>query len=350
MKRDYYEILGLQKGASEEDIKKSYRKLAKKYHPDVNKDEDAEAKFKEINEAYDVLGDVEKRQKYDLFGHNEPSSNPFSGFETFIRRQNARGRDVQVNVGLTLEECYTGCEKEVSYNVLKMCGGCSGNGSKDGNSIHTCTTCGGSGQHIKVVTRGGHIMQMASTCQSCGGAGRVIVEKCNQCSGSGMEVETETANIVFPRGVQHGNAVSGQGRGHYSRVRGAERGDVIFVVVEIPHETFKRDGMDLTYKCKVSYADLVLGAKVEIPALMGNNVRFSIPPGTQINKIFRLKAKGMPILNLHPNIKPVEGYEEAFGSLNVEISLEIPTNCSEEEKAIIEKLRELGNKNLDEVK
>lgn len=342
MKRDYYEILGLQKGASEEDVKKAYRSLAKKYHPDVNKEEGADTKFKEINEAYEVLSNPEKRQNYDLFGHNEQAaSSPFSEFESFIRRQNARGRDLQVNVELTLEECYTGCEKEISYNVPKMCGSCGGNGAHGGTSIHTCTTCGGSGQHIKVVTRAGQIMQMASTCQSCGGAGRVIVEKCNQCSGSGMEVETETANIVFPRGVQQGNAVSGQGRGHYSRVRGAERGDVIFVVVEVPHETFKRDGMDLTYKCKVSYADLVLGAKVEIPVLMGNNVRFSIPPGTQINKIFRLKAKGMPILNLHPNINPVEGYEEAFGNLNVEISLEIPTNCSEEERAIIEKLRDL---------
>lgn len=361
MKKDYYKILDISEDEKalrgekfDKMIKSKYRKFAKKYHPDVNKEEGADAKFKEISEAYEVLSDSDKRSKYDRFGHNwEQAGSPFDNFAAFKRefeRQSARGKDVQVVIPLTLEECYTGCEKEVAYNVMKVCGGCGGNGAKDGNSIHTCSTCGGSGQHVHVVSKGGHVMQVASTCHSCRGNGRVIIEVCNHCNGNGIAYETETATIQFPRGVQGGNAVSAQGRGHHSRMRGADRGDVIFIVEEIPHKFFTRDNMELTYKCKVSYEDLILGAKIEIPVLSGGSVRFSIPEGTQLSKILRIKGKGMPMLNLHSDIKPVEGYENAFGNLNVQIDIEIPTNISEEERLLVEQLRALRNKNLDEVK
>lgn len=363
MKKDYYKILDISEDEKalrgekfDKMIKSKYRKFAKKYHPDANKEEGADAKFKEISEAYEVLSDSDKRSKYDRFGHNwEQAGSPFgfgdfAAFKQEFERQRARGKDVQVAIPLTLEECYTGCEKEVAYNVMKVCGGCGGNGAKDGNSIHTCSTCGGTGQHVHVVSRGGHVMQVASTCHSCRGNGKVIVEVCNHCHGNGMAFETETATIQLPRGVQAGNAVSAQGRGHHSRMRGADRGDVIFVVEEIPHKLFTRENMELTYKCKVSYEDLVLGAKIEIPVLSGGSVRFSIPEGTQLSKIFRIKGKGMPMLNLHDDIKPVEGYENAFGNLNVQIDIEIPTNISEEEKLLFEQLRALRNKNLDEVK
>ena len=356
MKRDYYEILGLQRGASEEDIKKSYRKMAKKYHPDVNKDDDADLKFKEVNEANEVLSDPEKRKLYDQYGHDWEQSHASHGFGShftqhmrdFARAQ-AKGRSIQVPVTLTLEECYNGCEKEVTYTVKKLCNSCGGNGSKNGTSYHTCTTCGGSGQEIQAFRNGGHFFQTATTCRSCSGSGRAVIEICDNCQGVGIDSETETAIITLPRGIEGGQAVSARGKGHYSQVSGADRGDAIFIVEELRHDLFERSGLDLKYIHKINYEDLVLGATIEVSTISGKRIRFNIEPGTPNGKINRIKYHGMPMVNLPEQITPGPDYEGAFGSLIVELSVEIPSKYSEEEKKLFEQLRNL-KKNLDKVK
>ncbi len=348
MKRDYYEILGLQRGASEEDIKKSYRKMAKKYHPDVNKDEDADLKFKEVNEANEVLSDPEKRKLYDQYGHDWESAQNAHGFgshyESFMRdfqRNAAKGRSIQVVVALTLEECYNGCEKEVTYTVQKLCDSCGGNGSKNGTSFHTCTICAGSGQEVHTIRRGSHVLQTATTCRSCGGSGRTVIESCDNCQGAGIDTETETATITLPRGIDGGQAVSARGKGHYSQVSGAERGDAIFIIQELKHDLFERSGLDLKYIHKISYEDLVLGTKVEVPTISGKRIKFNVEPGTPNGKVSRIRYHGMPIINLPPQITPGPDYDGAFGNLIVELSIEIPTQYSEEEKKLFEQLRDL---------
>lgn len=360
MKRDYYEILGLNKDASDDAIKKAYRKMAMKYHPDKNQgDKEAEEKFKEVGEANEVLSDPAKRRLYDQYGHDfekisqvgEPGhGSHFEFFQREFNKQRNKGKSVFVKVGLTLEECYSGCEKEISYNVQKICGGCGGNGSKNGNSIKTCSTCGGSGQESRTSQRGGFFQQIVSTCRECQGYGRIVVEKCDTCQGHGMDFEKEIAIITFPRGVENSHALSIKGRGHHSRVQGAERGDVSFVIEEIPHEHFERMGTDILHKYKISYEDLVLGTKIEVPTIKGNNIKFNVEPGTQNGRIYRIKGRGMPMLNLAPEITPSPGYEAAFGNYVVELVLNVTQDISDEERKIFEQLRSLKNKNLDEVK
>lgn len=367
MKRDYYEILGLNKDASDDDIKKAYRKLAKKFHPDVNKEEGAEKKFQEINEANEVLGDPDKRTKYDMFGHNWENSgrmnshsdgfgghygfgSTFHSFKEQFQRQQIKGKDVHVEVVLTLEECYNGCAKEIAYNVIKTCSGCGGNGAKDGSAFQTCRGCGGSGNRAQVIQKGATVIHTVVTCNACNGTGKNILEICNRCNSRGTEVDVEEAKITFPRGVSNGDAIPVKQKGHYSKFSNGERGDVLFIVKEHHHELFSRNGLDLIYKKSINYEDFVLGVKLEIPTITGGLVRFNVQPGTQSGRTYRIKGKGMPILNLAPQISSVPGYEDAFGSLIVEVVLEIPTDCSEEEKKLIEQLRDLRNKNLDKVK
>ena len=355
MKRDYYEILGLQKSASEDEIKKAYRRMAKKYHPDVNKDDDADLKFKEVNEANEVLGDPDKRKKYDQYGHDWDSASNSDGFgdlyNRFARgfhRTQTKGMSIQVPVYLSLEECYTGCEKEIDYTIQKLCNDCGGNGAKNGTSYHTCTNCGGAGQEIHTMQRGSHFFQTTMTCRACAGSGKNIIEICNSCV-SGIQSETEVATITFPRGVESGQAVSAQGKGHYSRHSGGERGDAVFVIQEISNELFERNGLDLKHTHKISYEDLVLGATVEIPTISGKRIRFNVEPGTQNGKINRIRYHGMPIINLPEQVTPGPDYDGAFGNLIVELSIEIPSEHSEEEKKLFEQLRDL-KKNLDKVK
>jgi len=360
MKRDYYEILGLQSGASDDEIKKAYRKMAMKYHPDKNPDnKEAEEKFKEINEANDVLSDPEKRKLYNKYGHDwdKAASGGYGGFgshyEHFMNefgRQAAKGKNAHVKISLTLEECYNGCDKEVSYAVQKICSSCTGNGAKNGTAFHTCTTCGGSGQETKILRAGAHFMQRTSTCSKCSGTGRVIIESCTTCHGSGVEIENENAVVTFPRGVEHGQSIAAEGKGHYSRVSGADRGDVVFIIEELKHDKFERRGASLLHRHKISYEDLVLGTKIEVPTVEGKFLTFVVEPGTQNGKSYRMKGRGMPILNLPPQIKPGPGYENAFGDYVVELALEVPGEYSEDEKKLIEQLRDLKNKNLDKVK
>lgn len=358
MKRDYYEILGLNRDASQDAIKKAYRKLATKYHPDKNPgDKEAEEKFKEVNQANEVLSNPEKRPLYDKYGHDferiSQESNHGSVFDSFMNqfnRHKQRGKDLIVKVEFSLEDCYNGCQKEISYNVQKICTGCNGSGAKNENSIKTCITCGGSGQESKILQAGGFMHRSISTCRTCGGHGRVIIERCLICKGHGMENEKETAFVSFPRGVEQGQSLPATGGGHHSRVPGGERGNVIFVIEEVPHEKFERMGQDLLYKYKISYEDLVLGTRIEVPTIKGTAVKFNVEPGTQNGKTYNIKGFGMPILNLGPEITPSPGFEDAFGKLVVELEIQIPTSFSEEEKQVFEKLRELKIKNLDEVK
>lgn len=360
--RDYYEILGLQKSASAEDIKKAYRKMAMKYHPDKNEgDKDAEEKFKEAAQANEVLSDTEKRKLYDRYGHDWERASVMGGtgasihemFEQMQRaqhRERTKGGTVQVVVPLTLEECYNGANKTVEYYYQKNCGGCGGNGAKDGTAQHTCVTCGGSGQQTHYIQRGMHHIQHMSTCGSCRGDGRVIDVQCPICTGRGVQSAKEVVNLRFPRGVENNQALTQSVCGHESRIPGGERGDAVFIVEEIPHKIFTRVGNGLLYKNKIKYEDLVLGTEIEVPSIHGKFTKIVIEPKTKNGKLFRLKGHGMPALNLSQNVKPGSAPDSAFGDYVVELELEIPDDYSEEELKLIEDLRALKNKNLDEVK
>jgi len=362
--RDYYEILGLQKSAADADIKKAFRKLAKKYHPDVNpRDSDAEEKFKELNQANDVLSDPEKRKLYDQYGHNweGASKQGFGGgfgssaremFEELRREQEMmrqRGHNVVIKIALTLEECYTGCTKEVPFNVKKVCGSCHGTRAKGGTAYHSCTTCGGTGHRAVVQNMGAFTRQDIVTCNVCQGAKVIIDENCSDCKGQGTVIETENAIITFPRGVQNGESLMTEQKGHYSVYPGGMRGDAIFTIQEIAHDKFERFGKDLVYRHKVSFEDLALGTKMEIPTIHGKVTNLVIKPGTQNRKVFRLKGYGMPMLNLGKNFSVSAAPEGAFGNYMVELDLIIQEEYSEDEIHLIEQLRDL-KKNLDEVK
>lgn len=351
MKRDYYEVLGVQKNASVSDIKKAYRKVAKKYHPDVNQgDKGAEEKFKEAAEANEVLCDPEKRKLYDKYGHNwnKSSFNNFysedifeSARREFMREQN-RGGSIEYNVYLTLEECYSGCSKKISFKYQKICSGCRGNGSKNGNSMHNCSSCGGSGRMIQQFKVGFHTMQNITSCNSCMGSGYSISEVCDICDGIGFELKTEDIITSFPRGVETGMALNKRGFGHESKIPNGERGDLVLVINQKQHDKFERVGQNLKYKHKIKYEDLILGGTIEVPTIQGKNAKIKIEPYTKNGKVFRLKGYGMPTLNLSSSIKPgVNTPSSAFGDYLVELQIDIPNELSKDELEIIKKLKEL---------
>lgn len=348
--RDYYDILGLQRNASDEDIKKAYRRLAKKYHPDRNPgDKDAEKKFIEVAEANETLSDAKKRSLYDKFGNDfeNLSKDPFEAIRQERMRRRNRGRNIHIKVMLTLEECYNGCIKDVPFNVQKLCGTCNGSRAK---TSHTCTTCGGSGYRTVVQSFASHHIQKTITCNVCGGEGRVIDEACDTCQGHGTTVESEIATLTFPRGVIEGQTIGAKGKGHYSRIPGAERGDAIFVIEEIKHELFDRLGEDLTHSYKISYEDLVLGTKIEVPTIHGKMASITVSPGTKNGKIYRLKGHGMPSLNLPKNYDITNAPVNSFGNYFVELEIDIPEINTDEEIELIKKLQKLKSKNLDKVK
>lgn len=364
MKTDYYEILGLQKGASEADIKKAYRKLAMKYHPDTNPDDEtAKTKFQEVNEANEVLSDPEKRELYDRYGHDWEAARHNQGFgagsindifekmQREQRREQMKGGTVYLKVDLTLEDCFNGCTKTLQYPYQKICTGCSGNGAKEGTSVHTCVTCGGSGKQVHIIQRGFHTMQHVSTCGSCKGAGQVIDEICNVCSGNGIEVGHESITVSFPRGVEHTQVIKKKSLGHESRFPGGDRGDAVFEINEIPHDSFERMGKGLVYKHKIGFEDLALGTQIEVPTISGKSTKIKVEPNTKNGKLYRLKGYGMPALNLSPAMKPGPGMpDSAFGDYVVELEIDIPEDFSEEEINLIKQMRELKNKKLEESK
>lgn len=362
-KRDYYDILGVARGADEKEIKSAYRKLAVKYHPDKNPgDHEAEEKFKEAAEAYDVLSNPQKKQRYDQFGHAGSSASGggygggmnmddifsqfgdiFGGgghpFESFFGgggggsrggRRVAKGTNLRIKVKLTLEEIAKGVEKKVKVNKQVNCHTCDGSGAKDKSSFHTCNTCGGSGSVRRVTNTILGQMQTTSTCPTCNGEGVEITAKCTTCRGEGLERGEETIAINIPAGVSEGMQLSMSGKGN-AAPRGGIAGDLIILIEEIPHETLKRDGLNIIYDLYINFADATLGTSVEVPTIDGK-AKIKIDPGTQAGKILRLKGKGIPEVNSYHK-----------GDQLIYVNIWTPKAVSSDEKEILQKLKESPN-------
>lgn len=360
-KRDYYEILGVSRNASPDEIKKAYRKMAIKFHPDKNPDDKAsEDKFKEAAEAYEVLGDPDKRSRYDQFGHDglrnagsgfhemnmddifsqfgDIFGSAFGGFGGFgggsrggQRRKVNRGTNLRVKVKLTLEEIATGIEKKLKVNKFINCTTCSGTGAKGGSSYHTCTTCHGTGQVTRVTNTFLGQMQTASTCPTCGGEGQIITDKCPSCFGNGVEKGEEIITINIPAGVSEGIQLSVSGKGN-AAARGGISGDLIIQIEEEKHAHLQRDGGNLIYEHYLSIPEAALGTTIEVPTLEGR-AKVKIEPGTQSGRILRLKSKGLPTINAYGR-----------GDLLVSIIVWVPRSLSKSEKDLMESL--LGSENF----
>jgi molecular chaperone DnaJ len=360
-KKDYYELLGVAKNASDDDLKKAYRKLAIQYHPDKNPgDKVAEEKFKEIAEAYSVLSDAEKRQRYDQFGHqgvggsggfgggqgvnmedifgsvfgdDSPFGSFFGGGGGGGRRGGQamrKGSDLRIKLKLDLEEIANGVEKKIKVKRYVSCNTCSGNGSKNGTSLKSCTTCNGQGQVRKVVNTMLGQMVSTSPCPTCQGEGKVVTERCDVCFGEGRQLNEDLLSIKIPAGVGEGMQLSMTGKGNVP-TRGGIAGDLLIVIEEEEHPELKRDGSNIIYDLRLNFADAALGKDVEIPTV-GGKVKIVIKPGTQSGEILRLKGKGLKELNSY-----------GVGDQLVHVSLFTPTTISAEDRVILEKMRTLPN-------
>ena len=363
-KRDYYDVLGVAKSASAEEIKKAYRKLAIKYHPDKNPDDkSAEDKFKEAAEAYEVLSSPEKKQRYDQFGHAgvggaagggyggggmnmEDIFSQFgdifggggSPFDSFFGgggqsrggRRVAKGSNLRIKVKLTLEEIDNGAEKKIKVNKQVSCKTCDGTGAKDKGSVSTCKTCGGSGSVRRVTNTILGQMQTTATCPTCHGSGQQITAKCGSCHGNGTVRGEETISINIPAGVSEGMQLSMAGKGN-AAPNGGIPGDLIILIEEIPHENLKREGNNVVYDLHVSIPDAALGASVEVPTIDGK-AKIKIEPGTQSGKLLRLKGKGIPEVNSYHR-----------GDQIIHVNIWTPKALNSEERALLEKLRESAN-------
>jgi len=360
-KRDYYDVLGVSKGATPEELKKAYRKLALKHHPDKNPDDkEAEEKFKEAAEAYEVLSNPEKRSRYDQFGHRGMSgsggfggqhmsmddifshfgdifggafgggfSSGFGGQRTGRRRVN-RGSNLRVKVKLDLKEVALGVEKKIKLNKYVPCDSCSGSGAEKGSSKSTCPTCRGMGQVTQVTNTFLGQMQTSSTCPQCGGDGEVITNKCNACHGNGITKGEEVVTFKVPPGVSDGMQLSISGKGN-AAARGGIPGDLMVLIEEKEHPELIRDGNNLLYDLYVSFTDAALGSTAEIPTV-DSKAKIKITPGTQGGKVLRLKGKGLPDVN---------GYGK--GDLLVNVNIWTPKHLSKEEKSMLENLKESPN-------
>lgn len=362
-KRDFYDILGVSKSASADEIKKAYRKLAIKYHPDKNPgDKEAEENFKEAAEAYEILSNPEKKQRYDQFGHAGNSAGGgyggghmnmedifsqfgdiFGGgggspFDSFFGgggrsgggRRVARGSNLRIKVKLTLEEIAKGAEKKIKVNKQVSCKTCDGTGAKDKSSVHTCSTCGGSGSVRRVTNTILGQMQTTSTCPTCNGSGTQIKSKCTSCHGEGIVRGEETISINIPAGVAEGMQLSMSGKGN-AAPQGGIPGDLIILVEEIPHETLKREGNNVVYDLHISFLDAVLGSTQEVPTIEGK-AKIKIEAGTQGGKILRLKGKGVPEVNSYHR-----------GDQLIYVNIWTPKVVSREERELLEKLQESPN-------
>jgi molecular chaperone DnaJ len=357
-KRDYYEVLEVEKNATESDIKKAYRKMALKYHPDKNPDDkQAEDMFKEAAEAYEVLSNPDKKARYDRYGHaglgGSSGGGGFSGgmtmediFSQFgdvfggafggFGGQSQRGRRVnkgsnlRVKVRLNLQEVANGVEKKIKVSKYVSCKICRGTGADSGTSYSTCSTCQGSGHVTRVTNTFLGQMQTTSTCPSCGGEGRSITKPCNQCHGNGVVKEDDIITLNIPAGVAEGMQLSVSGKGN-AGARGGIPGDLIVLIEEDKNPELERDGNNLLHNLFISFSDAALGAQVDVPTIDGK-ARMKIAPGTQSGKILRLKGKGLPSVNGYGN-----------GDLLININVWIPKELSKEEKNILEKLRDSAN-------
>ena len=356
-KRDYYEILGVKKDASAEEIKKAYRKAAMKYHPDRNPgDKEAEEKFKECGEAYEVLSDDSKRQRYDQFGFagvdpnygaggNGPYGAGFSGFGDFgdlgdifgeffgggsrsrASQQNAprRGENVMSHLELTFEEAAFGCEKEVATQRIENCAVCNGSGSSDG-VIETCTQCGGRGQVRSVQNFMGMQMQSTTTCPTCNGRGKVIKNPCNTCKGKGKVRKTNRVKVRIPAGVDAGQSVRVRGEGNVG-ANGGVNGDLLVEIYIKRHAIFTREDFDVLCEVPITFTQAALGAEIEVPTIDGK-VKYEIPEGTQTGKEFVLRDKGIPEV----------GNPRRRGNHRFTVVVETPTKLTKEQKELLRQL------------
>ena len=358
-KRDYYEVLGVQKGASEDEIKKAYRKMAKQYHPDLHPgDKQAEASFKEVNEAYEVLSDADKKAKYDQYGHAafDPAGAGFGGggfggfggfdvdlgdiFGSFFgggssrQRRNGpqRGDDIELNVTISFEEAVFGCKKDVSFQRYSKCSSCSGSGSADGKS-ETCPSCRGTGQRRVMQNLGGMQFQSTTTCDTCRGTGKYIKTPCQKCRGTGFERVTKKLTVDIPAGIDHGKGLIIRGAGNDGK-NGGSAGDVLVMVSVRPSATFKREGYTLYCEVPITIAEATLGAEIEVPTLEGME-KFTIPEGTQTGTTFTLKQKGVPMINSNRR-----------GDLIFRVNVEVPKGLSEKQKELLRAFaKECGENN-----
>ena len=361
-KRDYYEILGVGKSASTDEIKKAYRKVAMQYHPDRNPgDKSAEEKFKEAAEAYEILSDSDKKSQYDRYGHAGLSGNGrgFGGggmnmedifsqfgdvfgddlFGSFFgggrgrsgqRSRGVRGSNLRIKLKLNYEEIAKGVTKNIKVKKYVACNTCNGSGAKDKGSVQTCNTCGGSGQVRRVQNTFLGQMQTITTCPTCNGEGTTITAKCSVCKGEGRVYGEETVSIDIPAGVQEGMQLNISGKGNAGE-RGGSYGDLIILIEEEQHKELQREGLNAAYDLYISFTDAVFGTQLEVPTIDGR-AKIKIPPGTQSGKIFRLKGKGFPAVN---------SYEK--GDQLIHVNVWTPQNLTSEEKALLEKLNHSQN-------
>jgi molecular chaperone DnaJ len=363
MKRDYYEILGVTRNSTSDEIKKSYRKVAMQYHPDRNTgDKAAEEKFKEAAEAYEVLSDSDKRAQYDRYGHaavnngrggsNGGGMNMDDIFSQFgdvfgddlfgsffggrrggggsTRSHGVRGSNLRIKIKLSYEEIAKGVTKNIKVKKHVACGTCHGSGAKDKASIQTCGTCGGSGQVRRVSNTFLGQMQTVTTCPTCNGEGTIITAKCVVCKGEGRVFGEEVVNIDIPAGVQEGMQLSASGKGNAGE-RGGTPGDLIILIEEETHPDLQRDGLNVAFDLHIPFTDAVFGTQLEVPTIDGK-AKIRIPPGTHSGKIFRLKGKGFPSVN---------SYEK--GDQLIHVNVWTPQQVSAEEKAMLERLKESPN-------
>jgi len=353
MARDYYEVLGVERNASKDNIKKAFRKLARQYHPDVSEEADAEARFKEINEAYEVLSDDEKRARYDRFGHagvqgaagagGAYGTAGFGGFEdifedffsSFVgrasgtRRGPRPGNDLRADVTISFEESVFGIEKEIEYHRLEICEVCHGSGAREGSQPTTCPECSGSGEVRQVQqTFVGSVVRVA-TCPRCGGKGSIVTDPCTNCDGSGRLRKKTALSVKIPPGVHDGLRIQVRGEGDVGEL-GAPAGDLYVMVHVDEHEFFKRRDNDIILDVTLNVAQAALGDVVRVPTVDGE-VDLTVPPGTQTGKVFRLRGKGIPRLRS-------DGSNSGRGDQLVYVQVAVPTNLTTEQRELFEQL------------
>ena len=352
-KRDYYDVLGINKSASPDQIKSAYRKLAVKHHPDKNKgDKASEEKFKEASEAYHILSNTERKQNYDNFGHaafenggggrggfgNFDFSSNFSDiFEDFFgegfgggrrsRKSNNRGSDLRYDLSISLNEAFSGKKQDIKFSTSEKCDICKGSGSKPGHSPSTCSMCGGHGQ----VRSSQGFFTVQQTCPQCGGSGEQITHPCTSCGGQGKKQASKRLSVTIPKGVDDGTRIRLAGKGEAGS-RGAGSGDLYLFINVYSHDLFKRSDENLYFECPISIADAALGTTIEIPTIDGGKAKIKIPAGTQSGKQLRLKGKGMPYIR-----------GSGYGDLYVQLNTEVPISLNKEQKELLEKFRQIEN-------
>ena len=363
-KRDYYEVLGVSKGASQDEIKRAYRKLAKANHPDLNPgDKAAEARFKEVNEAYEILSDSDKKARYDQYGHAgvDPNFGAGGGFDggfdfgdlgdlfgSFFgggfggRRSNPnasqRGESIRLSLAVSFEEAAFGCEKAVTVERMEQCDTCHGNGCAPGATPEICPDCHGTGQvQVRRQTPMG-VFATTSPCSKCGGKGKIIHQPCKDCRGTGAVRKRKTIQASIPAGIDHGQTISIRGQGH-AGTNGGPAGDLLITITVRPHDLFRREGTSVLCEAPITFAQAVLGAELEIPTIDGK-VKYDLPEGTQSGTTFRLKGKGIPTIN-----------GRGRGDQYVTVYIETPRNLNKEQKEALKRFAEsVGDGNYEERK